>query len=55
MSIVALLVPMALALAGSALAAFLWCAARGQYDDLETPAHKILLDDEEPELERNKG
>ena len=26
--------------------AFIWATKRGQYDDLDTPAHKILLDDE---------
>jgi cbb3-type cytochrome oxidase maturation protein len=26
---------------------FIWASKKGQYDDLETPAHRILLGDEE--------
>ena len=25
------------------LAAFIWAAGKGQYDDLETPSHRMLL------------
>jgi cbb3-type cytochrome oxidase maturation protein len=46
MTIVYLLAPLALALAGSMLLAFLWAARAGQYEDLETPAHRMLLDSE---------
>ena len=45
MNIVGLLVPLALLLALSFVGAFIWAVNQGQYDDLETPAHKILLDD----------
>ena len=30
-----------------AVAAFLWAIRSGQFDDLEGPAHRILLDDDE--------
>lgn len=45
MNIILILIPVAFLLAFGFVATFIWCAWRGQYDDLETPAHKILLDD----------
>jgi len=33
---------------GAAVAAFVWAANRGQFDDLDTPAVRMLHDDEEP-------
>ena len=41
------LVPLALLLGGTALAAFLWSLHSGQYDDLDGAAERILLDDDE--------
>ncbi len=35
------------------VAAFFWAIRSGQFDDLEGPAHRILLDDDDrPEPER---
>ena len=45
MNIVLLLLPVALLLGFGFLAAFIWSASDGQFDDLETPAHRILLTD----------
>lgn len=45
MNIVYLLVPLALLLGLLFVTAFAWGASRGQFDDLETPAHRILLPD----------
>lgn len=45
MNIIYLLLPVAILLGGGFLAAFIWGASQGQYDDLETPAHRILLPD----------
>ena len=45
MNIVLLFLPVALLLGGGFLAAFIWGASRGQFDDLETPAHRMLLPD----------
>lgn len=45
MSSLVFLVPLALLLGGSALAAFLWSLRSGQYDDLEGSAARVLLDD----------
>lgn len=48
MNVLYVLVPLALALAGAAAAAFRWAVRDGQFDDLETPALRILLDEESP-------
>ena len=45
MNVIALLLPLALLLALTFVIAFIWAALQGQYDDLETPAHKMLLED----------
>lgn len=45
MNIILLLLPVALCLGGGFLVAFIWGASEGQFDDLETPAHRILLPD----------
>ena len=44
-----ILVPIALALAGLGVVGFMWALRNGEYDDLETPAHAMLLDDLSPE------
>jgi cbb3-type cytochrome oxidase maturation protein len=45
MSVLYIALPAALALAGIWVAACRWCARDGQFDDLETPAHRMLRDD----------
>lgn len=45
MNVIVILLPLALLLAFTFVAAFVWAAGRGQYDDLDTPAHKMLLDE----------
>lgn len=47
MNILVLLIPIAIAIAGGFVFAFIWATNGGQYDDLETPAFKMLLDDEQ--------
>ncbi|PEN13583.1 cbb3-type cytochrome oxidase assembly protein CcoS [Longibacter salinarum] len=42
-----ILTPVALLLAGLGVAGFLWSVRNGQYDDVETPAIRILIDDED--------
>jgi cbb3-type cytochrome oxidase maturation protein len=44
MNILYLILPLALLLGFGFLAAFLRSSAIGQYDDLETPRHTMLLD-----------
>ena len=40
------LVPLSIALLGVAIGAFIWAVRRGQFDDLDTAALDILVDDE---------
>lgn len=49
MEILYLLVPLAVILAGVIVWAFLWSIRSGQFDDLEGPAHRILMDEDEPQ------
>jgi cbb3-type cytochrome oxidase maturation protein len=46
MSVLVYLVPIALALGGLGLAAFLWALRSGQFDDLDGAAERILFDDD---------
>ena len=48
MKILFLLIPLSLLLLGIALWAFFWAVRSGQFDDLDSPAYRILLDDDEP-------
>ncbi len=48
MTILIVLVPLALALGGLGLAAFLWSLQAGQYEDLEGAALRVLADDDLP-------
>ena len=43
-----LLIPLSLVLVGGIVWAFFWAVKSGQFDDLEGPAHRILMDDDEP-------
>ncbi|MFN7020154.1 MAG: cbb3-type cytochrome oxidase assembly protein CcoS [Phycisphaerales bacterium] len=54
MSVLYVMVPVALLLAGGAVLAFIRAARSGQYDDLETPAHRMLWPDDEG-VGRDKG
>ena len=46
MSTLFIVVPLALLVVGAAVWAYIWAARRGQFDDLETPALRMLRDDE---------
>ncbi|MEQ1498589.1 MAG: cbb3-type cytochrome oxidase assembly protein CcoS [Novosphingobium sp.] len=43
----AILIPVALGLGALGLAAFFWSLRRGQFDDLDGAAARILIDDDE--------
>ena len=47
MEILYLLIPLAILLVLVIAAAFLWAVRTGQFEDLEGPAHSILMDDDE--------
>ena len=46
MSVLYIAIPVALIISATAIIAFAKQVQDGQYDDLETPAHRILFDDE---------
>jgi cbb3-type cytochrome oxidase maturation protein len=48
MSVILLLIPLSILLAGSFLAAFIWAARSGQFEDTATPALRPLADEPDP-------
>jgi cbb3-type cytochrome oxidase maturation protein len=53
MSVLYIALPLALILGAAGLAACWYCIRSGQYDDLESPSVRILIDDT-PETKREK-
>lgn len=49
MEILFLLVPLAMLIVALMVAIFFWAVRSGQFDDLEGPAHRIIMDDDRPE------
>jgi cbb3-type cytochrome oxidase maturation protein len=47
MDILYLLIPISLIIVAIAVWVFMWAIRSGQYEDLEGPAHRILMDDDE--------
>lgn len=45
MNILFLMIPITLLLSAGFIGAFIWVVQAGQYDDIETPAHRILEDE----------
>jgi len=45
-TIIYLLIPMGIVVLVLAIGAFFWAVRTGQFDDMETPAWRILLDDD---------
>ena len=48
MEVLYILLPLALCFAACAVAVFVWAARAGQFDDLTTPALRVLHDDAPP-------
>ena len=46
MEIIYFLIPMALLLLAGIVAGLFWAVKSGQFDDLEGPAHQILMDED---------
>ena len=46
MSVLYVVVPLALAIVAVGVGAYLWAVKNGQMDDLETPALRVVRDDE---------
>ena len=55
MEIIFLLIPLSLVLVGGIVWAFFWAVRSGQFDDLEGPAHRILMDDDDIHSNRPAG
>ncbi len=47
MSILYVLIPLALLLLGAAVWAFFWAVSSGQFDDLDTPAMRVIMDEDD--------
>lgn len=47
MSVMYILLPTAVVMVIAAMAAFIWAVKSGQYDDLETPKHRAIFDDDD--------
>ena len=48
MEILYLLIPLAVVVMIIALIGLIWAIRSGQFDDMEGPAHRILMDDDDP-------
>jgi len=48
MDIIYLLLPIVLILAAVMVGVFFWAVKSDQFEDLEGPAHRILMDDDKP-------
>lgn len=48
MDILYLLVPLSLVLVAGIAFVFMWAVKNGQFEDMEGPAHRILMDDDLP-------
>lgn len=54
MNILYLLIPLGLLLLGLAVAAFFWAVRSGQFDDLDSPAMSVIMDDDTKPAARNR-
>ncbi len=48
MSVIFIVLPLALLVVAIAVVAYVWSARAGQFDDLDTPAVRMLHDDDGP-------
>jgi len=55
MSVLYILLPLAIVMAGVALTAFIIFVRRGHYDDLDTPPLRMLFDDEPTKKDGKTG
>lgn len=49
-----ILIPLSVLIAAAIGAAFWWAADSGQFDDLEQPGLRILIDDDDPPADRDR-
>ncbi|HHQ42591.1 MAG TPA: cbb3-type cytochrome oxidase assembly protein CcoS [Chromatiales bacterium] len=55
MEILFLLIPLGFVLLAAAVWAFVWAVRSGQFEDLEGPAWRVILDDDDPHVPRRRG
>ena len=48
------LIPLGLLLLAAAVAAFFWAVGSGQFDDLDSPALSVVMDDDSKPATRNR-
>lgn len=53
MEILFLLIPVSVVVVAVIAAAFLWAVKSGQFEDMEGPAHRILMDDDAPTKQKS--
>lgn len=54
MDILFLLIPLSLVFVAVIAGFFLWAVKSGQFEDMEGPAHRILMDDDLPQEENQE-
>ena len=54
MNVLYLLIPISFLLLAFAITGLVWSIRKGQYDDLDSPAHRILYDDDEDMMPAQK-
>jgi len=54
MEVLYLLVPLAMLIVALMVVIFFWAVRSGQFDDLEGPAHRIIMDDDRPEISKEE-
>ncbi|HHC71799.1 MAG TPA: cbb3-type cytochrome oxidase assembly protein CcoS [Thiotrichales bacterium] len=55
MNILYLLIPLSVLFLGIAVGLFLWAVKSGQYEDMEGPAWRILMDEDDPRIPHGKS
>jgi cbb3-type cytochrome oxidase maturation protein len=55
MEILYLLIPLSLVLVFVIAALFWWSLRSGQYEDLEGPGHRVLMDDDRTDILENRS
>ena len=55
MEVLFLLIPLAIVIAFIIAAVFFWSVKSGQFDDMQGPAHTILMDDDSPKNLSEEG
>lgn len=53
MGVLYIFVPLSMIIAGILVWAAFWAIRNNQYEDMDGPAHRILLDDDDPKIPTN--